>query len=373
VAVNDQVNPAAIPDGAGGIIIVWKDFQNDEPGDIYAQRLNGSGIAAWQTNGIAVSTAEGEQSSPVLATDGNEGAIFVWEDKRNSTDYDIYAQGVDKDGNLGEFQDEDKDGISDQEEKGPEGTDENYDGNSDNKPDMQQGNVASFFTYDKQYYITLFVPDSLKLSDVNAVDNPAPDAPGVPAGATSPYGFYSFSVTGLSAGSHTIATLLLKNDPAFSNYYKYGPTSGQNAHWYDFNYDGETGAKISADTVFLYLTDGKRGDFDITANGVIVDPGGPLQIATFIDNQKEDAFYLKQNYPNPAINSTTIIFAIPEQNYSWLEVYDLTGRKISRLVNGKLAAGKHILTWETREIPEGVYIIKILTDTDVITKKIMKE
>ncbi len=371
VSANNQVEPVAIQDGAGGIIIAWQDFRNGAEGDIYSQRLNASGVPLWQENGIAISTAQGEQASPVLATDGNEGAIFIWADKRNGTDYDIYAQRVDKNGHFGEFQDEDKDGISDQEEKGPEGTDDNYDGNNDNDPDWQQKNVASFFTYDKQYYITLYVPDSLALSNVAAVDNPDPDAPGVPSGASSPYGFFSFSITGLSAGSNTVATLLLKDDPVFSHYYKYGPTPGQNAHWYDFSYDDETGAIISADTIFLYLTDGKRGDYDITENGVIVDPGGPLQIATSIDFRKENTFYLKQNYPNPAINSTSIVFSIPEANYSLLEVYDITGRIISRLVNKKLPAGKHSLIWETRDMPEGIYILRLTAGQRSVTRKIV--
>lgn len=48
-----------------------------------------------------------------------------------------------------------------------------------------------------------------------------------------------------------------------------------NPQYYEFNFDGETGAEFSDKKVILHLVDGKRGDSDLTANGVIVDPGTP--------------------------------------------------------------------------------------------------
>ncbi len=46
-------------------------------------------------------------------------------------------------------------------------------------------------------------------------------------------------------------------------------------HWYEFLYDGTTGAEILADKIVLHFVDGERGDSDLTANGVIADPGAP--------------------------------------------------------------------------------------------------
>ena len=102
-ALGNQSNPMAIPDGNGGIIITWADYRNDVFfSDIYAQRLNHAGTPLWTTNGVAISTAPGNQSSPAIATDGNEGAVISWTDDRNgSGNYDIYAQKIDKNGNLG--------------------------------------------------------------------------------------------------------------------------------------------------------------------------------------------------------------------------------------------------------------------------------
>lgn len=49
-------------------------------------------------------------------------------------------------------------------------------------------------------------------------------------------------------------------------------------HWYDFMYDGTTGAEISGNTITLHFVDGQRGDDDITVNELIMDQGGPGQI-----------------------------------------------------------------------------------------------
>src|SRR5262249_47193292 len=46
-------------------------------------------------------------------------------------------------------------------------------------------------------------------------------------------------------------------------------------HWYEFTFDGTTGAEFRDGLIVLHLMDGGRGDDDRLANGVIVDPGGP--------------------------------------------------------------------------------------------------
>ncbi len=100
-ATGNQSDPVAIADGANGAIAVWKDYRSDVNGDIYAQRINSAGSSLWQNNGLAVCTSPSIQESPSLVSNGNEGAVICWDDRRNGTDYDIYAQEVDKDGKLG--------------------------------------------------------------------------------------------------------------------------------------------------------------------------------------------------------------------------------------------------------------------------------
>ena len=84
---------SGVPDGMGGVIVVWEDLRRGET-DIYAQRLNSSGVPQWTPNGVPVCAAEGAQSYPVLVTDGAGGVIVTWQDHRGGTDHDIYAQHV---------------------------------------------------------------------------------------------------------------------------------------------------------------------------------------------------------------------------------------------------------------------------------------
>ncbi|MBL7961570.1 Ig-like domain-containing protein, partial [bacterium] len=88
----DQKHPQAISDGSGGTIIVWEDGRSDG-GDIYAQRLNSSGVPQWTVNGIVICNAGNVQSDAKLVSDGSGGAIITWMDMRGGTQ-DIYAQRV---------------------------------------------------------------------------------------------------------------------------------------------------------------------------------------------------------------------------------------------------------------------------------------
>ena len=117
------------------------------------------------------------------------------------------------------------------------------------------------------------------MSDVEAGNNPSPDD--APSDVQFPYGFFSFSIDNLAnPGDAAVATLYLPKNASLNTYYLYGPTPDDTSnHWYEFMYDGDTGAEIIQDAagtrVVLHFKDGERGDKDLTANGRIDDPGAP--------------------------------------------------------------------------------------------------
>jgi FlgD Ig-like domain len=92
-----QNYPTIDTDGANGAVISWEDSRPVSGSDIYAQRIDASGVAQWTTNGVALCTASGAQDRSSTATDGAGGAIVVWQDRR-SGDYDLYAQRIDGSG-----------------------------------------------------------------------------------------------------------------------------------------------------------------------------------------------------------------------------------------------------------------------------------
>src|SRR5262249_28432860 len=64
--------------GAGSTILTWDAARPGAPG-VYAQKLDGLGMAQWAGNGILVS-ATGQK--PRVISDGAGGAIIAWRDFR---------------------------------------------------------------------------------------------------------------------------------------------------------------------------------------------------------------------------------------------------------------------------------------------------
>jgi len=96
-ALNPQFNPTIASDGAGGAIVTWEDYRNGGIADIYAQHIPASGVAdpTWPANGRALCTALNVQLLPTIVSDGAGGAIVTWYDNRSATtNYDIYAHHV---------------------------------------------------------------------------------------------------------------------------------------------------------------------------------------------------------------------------------------------------------------------------------------
>ena len=85
----------AIPDGTGGTVVAWMDHATNARDDIYAQRLDRAGQAAWNPGGVALCTAQSLKNPPELCADGSGGAIVAWADYRSGLGLDLFAQRVD--------------------------------------------------------------------------------------------------------------------------------------------------------------------------------------------------------------------------------------------------------------------------------------
>ncbi len=73
---------------------------------------------------------------------------------------------------------------------------------------------------------------------------------------------------------------------------------------------------------------------------------------------------LAQNTPNPFNPSTTIRFTLADGGDTELQVFDVRGNNIKRLVAGSLAAGDHSVTWDGTDengqrVPSGVYFYRL--------------
>ena len=98
------------------------------------------------------------------------------------------------------------------------------------------------------------------------------------------------------------------------------------------------------------------------------------EITTGVDDGRGSVsgdIQLKQNYPNPFKNSTTIRFNIPGEGSVSLKVYNAFGVCVATLSDEKLPGGWHELTWNAETFPCGVYLCKLQVDNRVTVKKMI--
>jgi len=82
-------------------------------------------------------------------------------------------------------------------------------------------------------------------------------------------------------------------------------------------------------------------------------------------------FHLAQNYPNPFNPATTISFSLPVQSDVRLKVYNVMGQKIAELVNERLSAGTHTVSWNASDYSSGVYFYELNAGDIKISKKML--
>jgi FlgD Ig-like domain len=93
----DQYENQAIADGAGGVLVCWQDNRGDND-RVFVQRLDASGALHWPSYGVPVSPNTEYQYEPKLCLAATGEAIVAWEDIRG-TDEKIYAQHITPNGN----------------------------------------------------------------------------------------------------------------------------------------------------------------------------------------------------------------------------------------------------------------------------------
>ncbi len=78
-------------------------------------------------------------------------------------------------------------------------------------------------------------------------------------------------------------------------------------------------------------------------------------------SETPDRIELAQNYPNPFDLDTIISVTLKTENRIKLEVYDYTGRFISKIFEGTLSAGSYEIPFNASNLASGVYLYKLET------------
>ncbi|MDP6461157.1 MAG: T9SS type A sorting domain-containing protein, partial [Gemmatimonadota bacterium] len=80
--------------------------------------------------------------------------------------------------------------------------------------------------------------------------------------------------------------------------------------------------------------------------------------------------------PNPFARSTELSFALAAEGHATLDIYNVSGRHMTRLVDENLAAGGHTVNWNGMDesgsaAPAGVYFARFVTDGTTETRKLI--
>ena len=129
--------------------------------------------------------------------------------------------------------------------------------------------------------------------------------------------------------------------------------------WYDFFYDGQLDASGPGQTVAL-----RPGEFHIWTDVDVPSPDPGLITVADEDEAGPSAFVLGAPFPNPASGNATVPFTLGSAGRVRLEAFDVLGRRVAVLIDAALPAGAHAATVDARQLPAGVYVLR-LTAGDV--------
>jgi len=409
-AVKNQIATGIVSDDEGGAIITWHDYRS-ENFDIYAQRINTSGIVQWTTDGVAICTAAEKQENPTIAGDGAGGAIITWMDYRSGS-YDIYAQRINVNG-IAQWTDN---GLAICNET-----------NSQTYPKIISSTGNAIITWmdvrtgDVDIYAQRINVSGMVLWTTNGVAiSSAPGWQQYPTSLSdgaggaiiawsdyrsSQYDIYAqrinvsgevlWTTNGVAISATTNAQMLayIAGDGAGGAIIAWEDQRSDNRDIYAqrINANGtiqwtDNGAAVStaANDQFppTIVSNGSGGAIitwhdhrngttsDIYAQQINAE--GQLGVVTNVQDDTfpcPESFCLEQNYPNPFYSNTEISWIIISPGHMELKILDFTGREVETLANAYFSPGKHKADFHADDLPAGVYFYQIRLNGLVETRK----
>ena len=418
-ATFNQISPIIVADGAGGAIVTWQDSRNGVDDDIYAQHVTAGGAIApgWPSDGVAISTATGQQSGPMILPDGGDAAIITWQDAR-SGENDIYAERVGPFGYLGTPEPEitavddvpDDNGgkvqvtwnasyldlagnpnlaAYDIYRAAPPAAARAISRGANARPAGASGYAWQYVaTTSAFHFVTTYTRVVATFADSTGAGNPrtafrivARNAAGTMDWPSLPDSGYSVDnlpplppapFTGEFADGVAILHWDPNVEPDFANYLLYrgttldfAPSSANRiAALADTGYVDPAGSTYWYKLTAVDIHGNESGASTLLPAGALAVPGGALP----------RALALARPSPNPASGPVALRYALPHETRVALAIYDAAGRRVRELVSGTEPAGAHALTWDRRDdaghvLGAGLYFVRLEAEGRVFSQR----
>ena len=82
-------------------------------------------------------------------------------------------------------------------------------------------------------------------------------------------------------------------------------------------------------------------------------------------------FGISKNYPNPFNPNTVIKYDLNHSGYVEMNVYDISGNLIERLVDGYYISGQYEYNWAPSNLSSGMYYIHLIQGNQSDQMKVM--
>jgi len=330
-----QDNPTITIDGSGGAIITWFDGRAGN-NDIYAQRINSSGVAQWIANGLAVCTLTSDQYSPDISSDGSGGAIITWNDARNSTFYDIYAQRI----------------------------------NSSGAPQWTADGIA-ISTVGGKANLPVITGDAS--GGIIAWQDSRNGILDIYASKASPDGVLPVELTTFTADIFkNKVTLNWQTATEVKNYgFDVERTLVHSTKWQKIGFVQGNGNSNSPKEYSFTDPSVTSGSYAYRLKQLDNDGKYEYSKEVEIDLRIPVEFSLHQNYPNPFNPATIISYQIPVSGKVSLRVFDMLGREIATLVDEVKEAGTYNVSFDGKSFASGTYFYRFQSGNFVKINKMI--
>jgi len=166
--------------------------------------------------------------------------------------------------------------------------------------------------------------------------------------------------------------------------FDYTPDNSAPISWNPGSGTFQTGAPIANDSRCIVIDLGDLetdGTLTISLNqwlndGIVFAIGEEWLPNVGVPPSSAQAVTFRPLHPNPARNSATLAFSLPTASPARIDLFDVSGRHLARLVDRTYDAGTHTLHWDLRDhagarVPAGLVFARLATPDGVLTRRVL--